>query len=42
MTKTVLDTKSSKVENKTPDNSKDTPSQEFNKLTPENCAARLK
>ena len=42
VTKTVLDTKSSKVENKTPDNSKHTTRQEFNKLTAENCAARLK
>ena len=42
VTKTVLDTKSSKVENKTPDNSKHTTRQEFNKLTAENCAGRLK
>ena len=42
MTTTVLNTKISKVENKIPDNSKSITNQEFNKLTAENFAARLK
>ena len=35
MTKTVLNTKNSEVENKIPDNSKYITTQEFNKLTVE-------
>ena len=42
MTKTVLNTKISKVENKIPDNSKYITTEEFNKLVEENFAARLK
>ena len=42
MTTTVLNTKISEVENKIPDNSKYVTTQEFNKLTAENFAARLK
>ena len=42
MTTTVLNVKVGKVENKTPDSSKYITSQEFNKLTAENFAARLK
>ena len=42
MTTIVLNTKTSEVENKTPDNSKYITTQEFNKLTAENFAAILK
>ena len=42
VTKTVLNTKISEVENKIPDNSKYITTQEFNKLTAKNFAARLK
>ena len=42
VTTTVLSTKISEVENKIPDNSKRITGQEFNKLTVENFAARLK
>ena len=42
VTKTVLNTKISKVENRIPDNSKYITTQEFNKLTTEHFAARLK
>ena len=42
MTTTVLNTKTGEVENKIPDNSKNITTQEFNKLTAENFAARLK
>ena len=42
VTTTVLNVKVGKVENKTPDSSKYITSQEFNKLTAENFAARLK
>ena len=42
ITTTVLSTKISEVENKIPDNSKRITGQEFNKLTVENFAARLK
>ena len=42
VTKTVLNTKNSEVENKIPENSKHITTQEFNKLTAENFAARLK
>ena len=42
VTTTVLNTKINKVENKIPDNSKYNTTQEFNKLTAENFAARLK
>ena len=42
MTTTVLNTKISEVENKIPDNSKSITTQEFNKLTAEYLAARLK
>ena len=39
---TVLNTKISEVENKNPDHAKYITTQEFNKLTAENFAARLK
>ena len=42
MTTTVFNTKISEVENKIPDNSKSITTQEFNKLTAEYFAARLK
>ena len=42
VTTTVLNTKTGEVENKIPDNSKNITTQEFNKLTAENFAARLK
>ena len=42
VTATVLNTNISEVENKIPDNSKYITTQEFNKLTAENFAARLK
>ena len=42
MTTAVLNTKISEVQNKIPDNSKYIAVQEFNKLTAENFAARLK
>ena len=42
VTKTVLNTKISAVENKIPDNSKYNTTQEFNKLTVQNLAARFK
>ena len=42
MAKTVLNTKISEVENKIHDGSKYITTQEFNKLTAENFAARLK
>ena len=42
MTTTVLNKKLSEVQNKTPDNSKYITTQEFNNLTAENFAARLK
>ena len=42
MTTTVLNTELSKVENKTPDNSKYITTQLFNKLTSEHSATRLK
>ena len=42
MTTTVLNTKISEAENKIPDNSRYIATQEFNKLTAENFAARLK
>ena len=42
MTKNVLNTKISEVENKILDNSKNITTQEFYKLTAENFAARLK
>ena len=42
MTATVLNTKISEVENKILDNSKYITTEEFNKLTAENCATRLK
>ena len=42
VTTTVLRTKISKVENKIPDSSKYITTQEFNKLTAEKIAARLK
>ena len=42
VTTTVLNTKIGKVENKTPDNAKYITTPEFNKLTAENVAARLK
>ena len=42
MTTTVFDNNQRKVENKIPDNSKCTTTQEFSKLTTENFAARLK
>ena len=42
MTTTVLNTKISEVENKIPDNSKYFTTQEFNELTEENFAPRLK
>ena len=42
VTKTVLNTKISEVENKIPDNSKYITTQEFNKLTVQNLAARFK
>ena len=42
MTATILNTKMSKVEKKIPDGSKYITTQEFNKLTVENFAARLK
>ena len=42
VTTTVLNTKISKIENKIPDNSKYFTTQEFNKLTAEKFAARLK
>ena len=42
VTTAVLSTKISEVENKIPDNSKRITGQEFNKLTVENFAARLK
>ena len=42
VTTTLLSTKISEVENKIPDNSKRITGQEFNKLTVENFAARLK
>ena len=42
MTTTVLNTKISEIENKIPDNSKYVFIQQFNKLTVENFAARLK
>ena len=42
MTTTVLNTKISKVENKISDNSKNITTQEFNELTEENFAAKLK
>ena len=42
MTTTVIYTKTGEVENKIPDHSKYITTQEFNKLTAENFAARLK
>ena len=42
VTKNVLNTKISEVANKIPNNSKYTTTQEFNKLTAENFAGRLK
>ena len=42
LTATILNTKLSEVENKIPDNSKYVSTQEFNMLTAENSAARLK
>ena len=42
MTTTVLNTKISEVENKIPDNSKYITTQEFNKLTADVFAARVK
>ena len=42
VTRTVLNTKISEVEDKIPDNSKYFTTQEFNELTAENVAARLK
>ena len=42
MTATILNTKFSEVENKISDNSEYITTQEFNKLTAENFAARLK
>ena len=42
VTKAVLNTKISQVENKIPDHAKDITIQEFNKLTTKNFAARLK
>ena len=42
MTTTILNTKSREIENKIPHNSKYITTQEFNKLTPENVAVRLK
>ena len=42
VTTTVLNAKISEVENKIPDNSKYITTQEFNKLTAENFAARLR
>ena len=42
VTRTVLNTKISEVENKIPDNSKYITNQEFNRLTAENFAAKLK
>ena len=42
MTTTVLSTKISQVENKIPDHAKQTTNQEFDKLTGESFAARLK
>ena len=42
VTKTVLNTKISEAENKIPDNSKYITTQEFNKLTVQNLAARFK
>ena len=42
VTTTVLNTKISEVENKIPDNSKCNTHQEFNELTAEKLAARLK
>ena len=42
VTTNVLNTKFIEVENKIPDNSKYIATQEFNKLTAENFAARLK
>ena len=42
VTTTVLNTKINEVENKIPDHAKYITTQEFNKLTPENFAARLK
>ena len=42
MTTTVLNARISEVENKIPDNSKYITTQEFNKLTAENFAAKLK
>ena len=42
VTTNVLNTKISEVENKIPDNSKYIATQEFNKLTAENFAVRLK
>ena len=42
VTATILNTKMSKVEKKIPDGSKYITTQEFNKLTVENFAARLK
>ena len=42
MTTTVFDNNQRKVENKIPDNSKCTTTQEFSNLTTENFAARLK
>ena len=42
VTRTVLNTKISEVENKIPDNSKYVTTDDFNKLTAEDFAARLK
>ena len=42
VTRTVLNTKISEVENKIPDNSKYVTTDDFNKLTTEDFAARLK
>ena len=42
VTTTVLNTKIGEVDNKTPDHTKYTTTHEFNKLTAENFAARLK
>ena len=42
MTATVFNTKVSEIENKIPDNSKYITTQEFNRLTAETFAARLK
>ena len=42
VTKTVLNTKISEVENKIPDNSKYVTTDDFNKLTAEGFAAKLK